>query len=56
MALQAALRTGSINEACDDLLQTGYAYSEEEKQPLIYADKRIVNILKSVHRKKQLAS
>ena len=32
MALQAAFRTGSIFEACDDLLQTGDAYSAEEKQ------------------------
>ena len=31
MALQAALRTGSIFEACDDPLQTGDAYSTEEK-------------------------
>ena len=31
MALQAAYRTGSIFEACDDLLQTGDAYSAEEK-------------------------
>ena len=31
MALQAAFRTGSIFEACDDLLQTGDAYSAEEK-------------------------
>ena len=31
MALRAAFRTGSIFEACDDLLQTGDAYSAEEK-------------------------
>ena len=31
MALQAAYRTGSIFEACDDLLQTGDAYSAAEK-------------------------
>ena len=31
MALQAAFRTGSIFEACDDLLQTGDAYSANEK-------------------------
>ena len=31
MALQAVSRTGSILEACVDLLQTGDAYSEEEK-------------------------
>ena len=31
MALQAAFRTGSIFEACDYLLQTGDAYSAEEK-------------------------
>ena len=31
MALQAAFRTGSIFEACVDLLQTGDAYSAEEK-------------------------
>ena len=31
MALHAAFRTGSIFEACDDLLQTGDAYSAEEK-------------------------
>ena len=31
IALQAAFRTGSIFEACDDLLQTGDAYSAEEK-------------------------
>ena len=32
MALQAAFRAGSIFEAYDDLLQTGDAYSAEEKQ------------------------
>ena len=31
IALQAAFRTGSIFEACDYLLQTGDAYSAEEK-------------------------
>ena len=31
MALQAASKTVSIFEACDDLLQTGDAYSTEEK-------------------------
>ena len=31
MVLQAAFRTGLIFEACDDLLQTGDAYSAEEK-------------------------
>ncbi len=31
MALQAAFRTGSIFEACVGLLQTGDAYSAEEK-------------------------
>ena len=31
MALQAAFRSGSIFEACDNLLQTGDAYSAEEK-------------------------
>ncbi len=31
MAIRAAFRTGSIFEACDDLLQTGDAYSAEEK-------------------------
>ena len=31
MAPQAAFKTGSIFEACDDLLQTGDAYSEDEK-------------------------
>ena len=31
IALQAAFRSGSIFEACDDLLQTGDAYSAEEK-------------------------
>ena len=31
MALQAAFRTGTIFEACDDLLQTGNAYSAQEK-------------------------
>ena len=31
MALQAAFRTGSNFEACNDLLQTGDAYSAEEK-------------------------
>ena len=30
MALHAAFRTGSIFEACDDLLLTGDAYSTEE--------------------------
>ena len=32
MAPQAAFRTGSIFEACDDLLQTGDAYTAEEKR------------------------
>ena len=32
MALRAAFRNVSIFEACDDLLQTGDAYSAEEKQ------------------------
>ena len=31
MSLQAAFRTGSIFEACDGLLQSGDAYSAEEK-------------------------
>ena len=31
MALQAAFRTGSIFEACDDIFQTGDAYSAAEK-------------------------
>ena len=31
MDLHASFRTGSIFEACDDLLQTGDAYSVEEK-------------------------
>ena len=31
MVLHATFRTGSIFEACDDLLQTGDAYSAEEK-------------------------
>ena len=31
MALRAAFRTGSIFQACDHLLQTGDAYSTEEK-------------------------
>ena len=31
MALQAAFRTGSIFEACADLLQTGAEYLAEEK-------------------------
>ena len=31
MVLQAAFGTGSIFEACDDLLQTGDAYSAEAK-------------------------
>ena len=31
MALHAVFRSGSIFEACDDLLQTGDAYSAEEK-------------------------
>ena len=31
MALQVAFRTGSIFEACNDLLQTGDAYSAAEK-------------------------
>ena len=31
MALQAAFRTRSIVDACDDLLQTGDAYSSEEE-------------------------
>ena len=31
MALQAAFRIGSIFEPCDDLLQSGDAYSAEEK-------------------------
>ena len=31
MAVQAAFRTGSIFEACDDLLQTGDSHSAEEK-------------------------
>ena len=31
MALQAAFSTESIFEACDDLSQTGDAYSAEEK-------------------------
>ena len=31
MALQATFRTGSIFEACYDLLNTGDAYSAEEK-------------------------
>ena len=31
MALHAAYTTGSIFEACDDLLQTGDTYSAEEK-------------------------
>ncbi len=35
MALQAAFRTGSIFDACDDLLQTGDAYSAEEKHRVI---------------------
>ena len=30
MALQATFRTGSIFEACDDLLETGDGYSAEE--------------------------
>ena len=30
MALQAAFRTGSIFEACDDLLETGDVYSAAE--------------------------
>ena len=32
MALHAVFRSGSIFEACDDLLQTGDAYSAEEKK------------------------
>ena len=32
MALQASFRTGSIFEACDDLLQIGDVYSAEKKK------------------------
>ena len=32
MALHAVFRTGSNFEACDDLLQTGDAYSAEENK------------------------
>ena len=32
MALHAVFRSGSIFKACDDLLQTGDAYSAEEKK------------------------
>ena len=35
MALQTAFRTGSIFDACDDLLQIGDAYSAEEKHRVI---------------------
>ena len=35
MALQAPFRTGSIFDACDDLLQTGNAYSAEGKHRVI---------------------
>ena len=35
MALQAAFRTGSIFEACDDQLQNGDAYSADEKHRAI---------------------
>ena len=35
MALHAAVRTGSIFDACDDLLQTKDAYSAEEKHRVI---------------------
>ena len=42
MALHAVFRTGSIFEACDDLLQTGDAYSAEEKKHRARAVVRIV--------------
>ena len=42
MAPHAVFRTGSIFEACDDLLQAGDAYSEEEKKHKARAVVRIV--------------
>ena len=42
MALHAVFRTGSIFEACDDLLQTGDAYSAEKKKHRVRAVVRIV--------------
>ena len=42
MALHAVFRSGSIFEACDDLLQTGDAYSAEEKKHRARAVVRIV--------------
>ena len=42
MALHAIFRTGSIFEACDDLLQAGDAYSAEEKKHRVRAMVRIV--------------
>ena len=42
MALHAVFRSGSIFKACDDLLQTGDPYSEEEKKRRARAVVRIV--------------
>ena len=42
MALHAVVRTGSIFEACDDLLQAGDAYSAEEKKHRARSVVRIV--------------
>ena len=42
IALQAAFRTGTIFEACGDLLQTGDAYSADEKHRACRAVVRIV--------------
>ena len=42
MALHAVVRTGSIFEACDDLLQAGDAYSADEKKHRARSVVRIV--------------
>ena len=42
MALQTVFITGSIFESCDDLLQTGDAYSAEEMKHRARAIVRIV--------------
>ena len=42
MALQAVFRTGSLSEACDDLLQTEEAYSAEEMKHRPRAVVRVV--------------
>ena len=51
MALQAAFTTGSIFDACDDLLQTGDAYSAEDKHIVIGLPQIIICILYMYSRK-----